>query len=106
MSRIFFISHDGQSHEAALSEGQSLMQIATRNGVPGIDGDCGGVCACGTCHVIVDSAWAHTIDAIHAEEEQMLAMTPERQATSRLACQIKVTAAMDGLTVHLPEFQM
>lgn len=106
MSRIFFITHDGESHEAALADGQSLMHIATRNGVPGIDGDCGGVCACGTCHVIVDSAWTHAIQPIKSEEAQMLSMTPERQANSRLACQLKISSAMDGFTVHLPEFQM
>lgn len=106
MGRIIFIAHDGESHEAPLAEGQSLMQIATRNGVPGIDGDCGGVCACGTCHVIVDSAWAALTGPRGADEEQMLGMAPERQPTSRLACQITVSAAMDGLTVHLPEFQM
>lgn len=106
MSRIFFISHDGETHDVEASESQSLMHIATRNGIPGIDGDCGGVCACGTCHIIVDSVWAQAIPPINSEEAQMLAMTPERQPTSRLACQIKVSSDLDGLTVHLPEFQM
>lgn len=106
MGRIIFITHDGQPHEAPLAAGQSLMQIATGHGVPGIDGDCGGACACGTCHVIVAPAWVALTGLRGADEEQMLAMSPERQAGSRLACQIRVTAALDGLTVHLPEFQM
>lgn len=106
MGKIIFVTHDGDSHETELVEGKSLMQLATSNGVPGIDGDCGGVCACGTCHIIVDSAWMTHAGARSDDEEQMLGMTPERQTTSRLACQIKAHAAMDGMTVRLPEFQM
>lgn len=106
MGHIAFVTHDGNSHEAAIVEGQSLMQIATNNGIPGIDGDCGGVCACGTCHVILDSQWTQHTGQPSSEEEQMLTLAPERQKTSRLACQVKVTEQMDGMTVHLPEFQM
>jgi len=106
MGRITFISHDGSRHDTDLDEGLSLMQIATDNGVPGIDGDCGGACACGTCHVIVDPAWVARTGTRSSDEEQMLGMSPERAPTSRLACQIKVTAALDGLVVRLPEFQM
>lgn len=106
MGKIIFVTHDGAVHEAAIVEGQSLMQTATAHGVPGIDGDCGGACACGTCHVIVDSEWMSTAGPRGDEEEQMLSMAPERQPTSRLACQIKVSAGMDGMTVRLPEFQM
>lgn len=106
MGRITFVSHDGESHEAVLTSGKSLMQIATSNGIPGIDGDCGGVCACGTCHVIVSDAWRVKTGMPTNDEEQMLGMTPERQPGSRLACQIQVTEEMDGLVVNLPEFQM
>lgn len=106
MGKIIFITHDGQSHEADIIDGCSLMQIATGSLVPGIDGDCGGSCACGTCHVILDSEWHRATGAIKADEEQMLALNPERQPTSRLACQVPVTAQMDGMTVRLPEFQM
>lgn len=106
MGRIIFTAHDGNTHEVPLDEGLSLMQIATDNGVPGIDGDCGGACACGTCHVIVDPAWVALTGPRGSDEEQMLGMSPERAPTSRLACQIKVTAALDGLVVRLPEFQM
>jgi 2Fe-2S ferredoxin len=106
MALVTFVSHDGEKHEAPLAEGQSLMQIATNNAVPGIDGDCGGEAACGTCHVIVDSQWSETVGLSGAAEEEMLAMNPERQPTSRLSCQMVVSEAWDGLTVQLPEFQM
>ncbi|MEK6787750.1 MAG: 2Fe-2S iron-sulfur cluster-binding protein [Pseudomonadota bacterium] len=106
MGKIIFATHDGLQHEAEISAGKSLMQIATENAVPGIDGDCGGVCACGTCHVIIESQWQEAVGNRNEDEEQMLNMAPEKQPTSRLACQIKVTAQMDGMTVHLPEFQM
>ncbi len=106
MGKINFATHDGTLHEADIVDGKSLMQLATDNAVPGIDGDCGGVCACGTCHVILDSRWQDKLGSRSAEEDQMLSMTPERQATSRLACQIKVSAALDGMTVQIPEFQM
>ena len=58
MTVVTFVSYDGEKHEAPIEEGCSLMQVATNNAIPGIDGDCGGEAACGTCHVIVDSAWA------------------------------------------------
>ena len=106
MSVVTFVSYDGEKHEAPLVEGQSLMQVATNNAVPGIDGDCGGEAACGTCHVIVDQAWSETVGVSGAIEEEMLAMNPERQPTSRLSCQMAVSESWDGLTVELPEFQM
>ncbi len=106
MGTITFATHDGNLHKVDIIDGKSLMQLATDNAVPGIDGDCGGVCACGTCHVMLESQWQNKIGARSAEEDQMLSMTPERQPTSRLACQIKVSAALNGMTVHLPEFQM
>ena len=106
MGNITFIEHDGTEHQVELEAGKSLMQIAMDNGVPGIDADCGGECACGTCHVIVDSAWVSVAGKPGAEELQMLEMTPERQPASRLSCQIKATDAMNGMVVHLPEFQM
>lgn len=106
MSVVTFISYDGEKHEAPLVEGQSLMQVATNNAVPGIDGDCGGEAACGTCHVIVASEWSSVVGCSSPVEEEMLSMNPERQATSRLSCQMPVTEAWDGLVVELPEFQM
>lgn len=106
MAVVTFISHDGEKYEAPLEEGQSLMRVATNNAVPGIDGDCGGEAACGTCHVIVDPQWSDRVGLSGAVEEEMLAMNPERQPTSRLSCQMQVSEAWDGLIVHLPEFQL
>lgn len=106
MSQITFIAHDGAQTSVAIEAGKSLMQLAVENGVSGIDGDCGGECACGTCHVIVSAEWSDVAGTAQANEQQMLDMTPERASTSRLACCIQVTDAMDGMTVHLPEFQM
>ncbi len=106
MGKITFIEHDGAEHVVALEAGSSLMQIAMDHGIPGIDADCGGSCACGTCHVIVEAAWAGQLGAMAADEQQLLDMTPERASTSRLACQVQVTQDMDGMLVRLPEFQM
>lgn len=106
MGSITFIEHDGTVHDVDLVEGTSLMELATSNGIPGIDGDCGGEASCGTCHVIVDDAWAEATGTRSAQESQMIEMSPECQPGSRLACQLKASAALDGLTVRLPEFQM
>lgn len=106
MGKITFIEHDQTEHVAELKAGSSVMQIAVDNLIPGIDGDCGGECACGTCHVIVSDDWFRKTGTPGGEEEQMLSMTPERASTSRLGCQVVITDEMDGMTVHLPEFQM
>ena len=106
MGKIIFIEHDSTEHVTEFGVGSTLMQIAVDNAVPGIDGDCGGECACGTCHMIVADEWFDKTGAVGDAEEQMLSMTPERARTSRLGCQVEITEAMDGMTVHLPEFQM
>jgi 2Fe-2S ferredoxin len=106
MGHITFIEHDGAQHLVDIVDGKSLMQIAVDNGVPGIDADCGGECACGTCHVIIDDQWKNSIGAADGDELRMLEMTPERTPTSRLSCQIQISNAMDGMIVHLPQFQM
>lgn len=106
MAVVTFVAHDGDRYEALLDDSQSLMRVATDNAVPGIDGDCGGEAACGTCHVIVDPQWSEQVGPSGANEEEMLAMNPERQPTSRLSCQIVASTSLDGLIVHLPEFQM
>ncbi|WP_269618060.1 2Fe-2S iron-sulfur cluster-binding protein [Zhongshania sp. BJYM1] len=106
MGNITFIEHDGTEHIVDIAEGKTLMQIAMDNLVPGIDADCGGSCACGTCHVIVDSAWVSATGIASDEELMMLDMTPEKTDTSRLSCQIKASQSLDGVVVRLPEFQM
>lgn len=106
MTRITFITHDGTRHPIEAAGEQSLMQSAMDNGVPGIDADCGGSCACGTCHVIVADTWQERVGTAGEEERSLLEFTPEPQPGSRLACQVQVRPELDGLEVHLPEFQM
>jgi 2Fe-2S ferredoxin len=106
MPQIIFVEHDNTKHEVQAEPGQNLMQVALDNFVPGIDGDCGGACACGTCHVFVEDAWSEKLGAASCEEEGMLGLKPEKSETSRLACQIDITDQLEGLVVRLPEFQM
>lgn len=106
MPRILFIEHHGTEHEVEATQGESVMAAAVANGVPGIDADCGGGCSCGTCHVVVAPEWFARTGIPSPMEEGMLGFVPERTETSRLSCQITVTEALEGLVVHLPEFQM
>jgi 2Fe-2S ferredoxin len=105
MPRVTFIAHDGTRHAVDAAAGESLMRAAVDNGVPGIDADCGGMCACATCHVFFEPEWVARLAAPSQQEEEMLNFTAERRASSRLACQIPVVDALDGLTVTMPEGQ-
>jgi 2Fe-2S ferredoxin len=106
MANITFIEASGQSTTVNLPDGWSLMQGATANGVDGILGECGGSCACATCHCYVDDLLAAVLPAATAAELDMLDnVAAERRPNSRLACQIKASAALEGGTVHLPETQ-
>ncbi len=105
MAKITYIEHDGTEHVVDVKTGLSVMEGAIRNNVPGIDADCGGACACATCHVYVDEAWAAKTGTASAMEESMLDFAEEVQPTSRLSCQIRVSDALDGLVVRLPESQ-
>ena len=104
MIKIVFVEADGTRHEVD-SSAQTLMQAARDANVPGIPGDCGGVCACGTCHVIVDLAWAAKLPVGNYGERSMLEGLPSISETSRLACQIMLVPDMDGITVHVPAEQ-
>jgi len=106
MPKVTLIEFNGQDHTIEAEAGKSLMQSAIDNGVPGIDADCGGACACGTCHCFVDGEWQEVAGEGDAMEEAMLGMRPDRADNSRLSCQIEVTDAMDGMVVRLPEYQM
>jgi len=106
MPKITLIEYSGQDHIIDAEIGKSLMQSALDNLVPGIDADCGGACACGTCHCFVQEEWGETTGEADAMEEAMLGMRPDRAGNSRLSCQIEVTETMDGMVVRLPEFQM
>jgi 2Fe-2S ferredoxin len=105
MPRITFIAHDGTRRQVEARSGESLMLAAVNNSVAGIDADCGGQCACATCHVVIEPSWAALLPAIASHEEEMLNFTTERREGSRLACQIPVTDLLDGLSVQLPEGQ-
>ena len=83
----------------------TVMEAAVRNSVPGIAAECGGACACATCHVYVDEAWRETTGKPEQMEEDMLDFAFDIRAESRLSCQIKVTDALDGLVVRIPEKQ-
>ena len=106
MGTITFVEHDGTEHTAELEAGKYLMQIALEHGIPNIDADCGGECACGTCHVILDSKWGSALGTASANELNMLDLNPEKTTTSRLACQVDVSEQMNGMRVQLPEYQM
>ena len=106
MPTITFIEFSGTEHAIDAEVGKSLMQNAVDIGVPGIDADCGGACACGTCHCFVGEAWTESAGEANPLEESMLSMRPDREASSRLSCQIDVSDAMEGMVVRLPEYQM
>ena len=105
MVRITYVEFNGTRHVVDVKPGQSVMEGAVRNGVPGIDADCGGACACATCHVIVDDAWCEPTGCAADGERAMLEFAEGACERSRLSCQIKVTPELDGLVVALPEFQ-
>jgi 2Fe-2S ferredoxin len=105
MPQVTFIAFNGTPHTVQAPAGLSLMRAALDNNVPGIDGDCGGQCACATCHVFVAAEWAERTGPRTEREDQMLGFAAELQASSRLACQIELTEALDGLVVSMPEGQ-
>ena len=106
MPKITLIEFNGNNHTIDAEVGKSLMQSAIDNAVPGIDADCGGACACGTCHCFIEGDWGAATAEADPMEESMLGMRPDRADTSRLSCQIQIAEDMDGMVVRLPEFQM
>jgi 2Fe-2S ferredoxin len=105
MPKVTYIEHNGTVHEIDVPVGRSVMQGAVENAVPGIDADCGGACACATCHVFVEPDWVDRAGARTEREQEMLSFAADTQPNSRLACQIKVTGDLDGLVVRMPEGQ-
>lgn len=107
MAKITYVEHGGKEHVVDVAPGLTVMEGARDNGIPGIEADCGGACACSTCHVYIDPAWVDRLPKKDAMEEDMLdfAWNPD-PARSRLTCQIKVTAELDGLRVQMPEKQI
>lgn len=105
MGTVTYVVHDGETHSIDLEDGFSIMEGAVRNGIAGIDADCGGQCACATCHVRVDPGWMNATGAPNEAEDEMLSLVNERDERSRLSCQIVMSPALTGLIVHLPESQ-
>jgi 2Fe-2S ferredoxin len=105
MAKITYITHAGDARTLDVKTGLTVMEGAIKNNVPGIDADCGGACACATCHVYVDEAWMDKVGLPSAMEESMLDFAEGVKTNSRLSCQIKVTDALDGLSVTTPESQ-
>ncbi|GLK75395.1 (2Fe-2S) ferredoxin [Methylopila jiangsuensis] len=105
MASITFIDQSGAERVVEARDGQTVMEAAVINDVPGIDADCGGACACATCHVYVDDAWREAVGAPSPMEEDMLDFAFDVRPSSRLSCQIKMSSALDGLRVTTPERQ-
>ena len=105
MAKITFIQHNGTSQTVDANPGMSVMEAAVKNAVGGIDADCGGACACATCHVYVEPDWVEKAGKRSDREADMLDFAYEVRENSRLSCQIKVTEGLDGLTVKVPEKQ-
>jgi 2Fe-2S ferredoxin len=105
MTQITFIDFGGNARTVDGENGSTVMETAIKNGVPGIEAECGGACACSTCHVYIDDAWREKVGEPSPMEEDMLDFAYEVKPSSRLSCQIKVSDELDGLTVQTPERQ-
>ena len=105
MPKITYVDHAGTARTIDGEVGSTVMETAIRNNVPGIDAECGGACACATCHVYVDEAWADKVGPAEPMEQDMLDFAFDVRPNSRLSCQITVTDALDGLVVTTPERQ-
>ena len=102
MAKITYIEHNGKSQVVEVPNGLTVMEGAVQNNIPGIDADCGGSCACATCHVYVDEKWFDKLPKKENAEEDMLDMAYKPNEFSRLSCQITVAEELDGLVVKMP----
>lgn len=105
MPKVVYIEHSGIEHAIEVPAGLSVMQGAVKNNVPGIDADCGGECACATCHVYIDPDWVGRTGTPGKREAEMLGFASAAEPNSRLSCQIEMSDALDGLVVRMPEGQ-
>ena len=105
MPKITYIEHNGKNHTIDVANGLSVMEGAVQNNIPGIDADCGGSCACATCHVYVDEKWFNKLTKKEDAEEDMLDMAYDPKKFSRLSCQITVEDSLNGLVVKMPSKQ-
>ena len=105
MPTVTYIEFDGTAHTVEAADGAPLMRPAVDNGVPGIDADCGGGCACATCHVFVPADWREHTGVPDPMESSMLQLAEGVNEASRLSCQITLDDSHDGLVVRMPESQ-
>jgi 2Fe-2S ferredoxin len=105
MTKITFVEHNGTEHALDAENGMTLMEAAVKNSVPGIDADCGGACACATCHIYLRDGWAEKTGSREEMEDDMLDFAFDVRDNSRLSCQIKVSDEIDGIVVDVPEKQ-
>jgi 2Fe-2S ferredoxin len=105
MPKLTIVAFDGTRHDLEASSGSTVMENAIRNSIPGIVAECGGACACATCHVYVDDSFVDKAGKPDPMEEDMLDFAYDVRPTSRLSCQIRMSDALDGLIVHVPEKQ-
>jgi ferredoxin, 2Fe-2S len=105
MPIITYIQHDGVRREIDLPNGDSVMEGAVNNMIPGIDADCGGQCICATCHVLVEPSWLEKLSPASEKEREMINFVEVAKSNSRLACQIKMNDDLEGLVVYMPEGQ-
>jgi len=103
MPKITYITTDGKEHPVEVENGYSVMEGAINNNIDGIVAECGGACACATCHAYIDEAWLDKIPPMDDMEDSMLDAAYERRNTSRLSCQIEVNDELDGLIVRVGE---
>ena len=105
MAKITYVDAGGTARSVEGDNGATVMELALRNNVPGIDAECGGACACATCHVYVDEAWIEAVGRAEAMEADMLDFASDVRENSRLSCQIRVRPELDGLVVNTPAHQ-
>ncbi|MCW5698158.1 MAG: (2Fe-2S)-binding protein [Bauldia sp.] len=105
MAKITYITADGTTYEVDAEDGSTVMEAAIHNQVPGIEAECGGACACATCHVYVEEPWTEIVGPPQPMEEDMLDFGYDVRPNSRLSCQIRVSAAIDGMIVRVPDRQ-
>lgn len=102
MAKITYVQADGDTKEVEVSTGQSVKDGAVNNLIPGILAECGGACACATCHVYIDEAWVEKVGPAGDVEKDMLDFAMDPKENSRLSCQVDITDDLDGLVVHVP----
>jgi 2Fe-2S ferredoxin len=103
MAKIIYVEQDGTRHEVEVENGYSVMEGAVNNSIPGIVAECGGACACATCHSYVDAAWLAKLPQMDDMEDCMLDAAFERKDTSRLTCQLEVSDELDGLVINIAD---